>query len=65
VLDPLWPEAIGKLTFPLRYRGQRFAPGSRWAATKIDSDTEQTNASGIEYRRRVQRLKPGHTIEFS
>jgi alpha,alpha-trehalase len=29
VLDPLWPEAIGKLTFPLRYRGQRFAPGSR------------------------------------
>jgi alpha,alpha-trehalase len=65
VLNPLWPEALGKLAFPLRYRGHRLHLEVSGREAKISSDSEQTNAIDIEYRGRVQRLMPGHTIEFS
>ncbi len=64
VLNPLWPETLGKLTFPLRYRGHRLHLEVSGRQAKISSDSEQANALDIEYRGRVQRLMPGHTIEF-
>jgi alpha,alpha-trehalase len=65
VLNPLWPEALGKLAFPLRYRGHRLHLEVSGRAAKISSDSEQTTAIAIEYRGRVHRLMPGRTIEFS
>lgn len=56
---------LGKLTFPLRCRRQRLHLEVSGRQAKIGSDAEQTNAIDIEYRGRVQRLKPGHTIGFS
>jgi alpha,alpha-trehalase len=64
VLNPLWPEALGKLTFPLRYRGHRLHLQVSGRKAKITSDSEQTNAIDIEYRGQVHSLMPGRTIEF-
>jgi trehalose-phosphatase len=65
VLNPLWPETLGRLAFPLRYRGHRLHLEVSGRQAKISSDSEQTNALDIEYRGRVQRLMPGHTIVFT
>jgi alpha,alpha-trehalase len=65
VLNPLWPEELGKLAFPLRYRGHRLHLEVNGRRAKISSDCEQLNPIDIECRGRVQRLMPGHTIEFS
>jgi alpha,alpha-trehalase len=65
VLNPLWPEELGKLSFPLRYRGHRLYLQVSGREAKISSDSEQTNAIDIEYHGRVQSLMPGRTIEFS
>lgn len=65
VLNPLWPEGLGNLSFSLRYRGHRLHLQVSGREAKISSDSEQTNAIDIEYRGRVQSLMPGRTIEFS
>jgi alpha,alpha-trehalase len=65
VLAPLWPEHLGQLAFPLRYRGHRLYLEVNGRRAKVSSDSEQTNAIDIECRGEVQRLMPGHTIEFS
>jgi len=64
VLSPLWPEALGKLAFPLRYRGHRLYLSVSGRHATVGSDSEQSNAVDIECRGRVQRLQPGHTVEF-
>ncbi|EID14168.1 trehalose-phosphatase [Mycobacterium xenopi RIVM700367] len=65
VLAPLWPEKLGKLAFPLRYRGHRLHLEVCGRRAKVSSDSEQTNVIDVECRGQVQRLMPGHTIEFS
>jgi alpha,alpha-trehalase len=66
VLDPLWPEALGKrLAFPLRYRGHRLHLEISGRQAKIGSDSEQSNPIDIEFRGQVQSLLPGRTVEFS
>jgi alpha,alpha-trehalase len=65
VLAPLWPEELGKLAFPFRYRGHRLHLEVNGRRAKISSDSEQTNVIDIECRGRVERLMPGRTIEFS
>jgi alpha,alpha-trehalase len=65
VLNPLWPEALGTLAFSLRYRGHRVHLEVSGREAKISSDSEQATAIAIEYRGRVHRLMPGHTIEFT
>ncbi|GFG76273.1 trehalose-phosphatase [Mycobacterium botniense] len=64
VLNPLWPETLGTLTFPLRYRGHRLHVQVSGRQAKVTSDSEQTNAIDIEYGGRVHSLMPGCTIEF-
>jgi len=65
VLSPLWPEALGRLSFPLRYRGHRLHLEVNGRRARVSSDSEQTNSIDIECRGRVERLSPGHTVEFS
>jgi alpha,alpha-trehalase len=65
LLAPLWPEELGRLAFPLRYRGHRLHLEVNGRRAKISSDSEQANVIDIECRGRVERLMPGHTIEFS
>lgn len=65
VLNPLWPEELGKLSFPLRYRGHRLYLQVSGREATISSDSEQANSIDIEYRGRVQALMPGQTIELS
>ncbi len=64
VLAPLWPEELGRLAFPFRYRGHRLHLEVNGRRAKISSDSEQTNVIEIECRGRVERLGPGKTIEF-
>ena len=65
VLAPLWPEELGRLAFPFRYRGHRLHLEVNGRRAKISSDSEQSNVIDIECRGRVERLMPGHTIEFA
>lgn len=65
VLSPLWPESLGRLAFPLRYRGHRLHLEVNGRRAKVGSDSEQIYAIDIECRGEVQRLMPGHTVEFS
>jgi alpha,alpha-trehalase len=65
VLAPLWPEELGRLAFPLRYRGHRLHLEVNGRRAKISSDSEQTNVIDVECRGRVDHLSPGHSIEFS
>jgi alpha,alpha-trehalase len=65
VLAPQWPEELGRLAFPLRYRGHRLHLEVNGRRAKISSDSEQTNAVYVECRGQVERLLPGHTVEFA
>jgi alpha,alpha-trehalase len=65
VLAPLWPEELGRLAFPFRYRGHRLHLEVNGRRAKISSDSEQTNVIEIECRGRVEHLMPGQTIEFA
>jgi alpha,alpha-trehalase len=65
VLAPLWPEELGRLAFPFRYRGHRLHLEINGRRAKVTSESEQSNAIDIECRGRVERLLPGHTVEFS
>jgi trehalose/maltose hydrolase-like predicted phosphorylase len=65
VLNPLWPQQLGKLAFRLRYRGHRLHLEVSGREAKISSDSEQANAIDIEYRGQVRSLMPGCTIEFA
>jgi alpha,alpha-trehalase len=65
VLAPLWPEELGRLAFPFRYRGHRLHLEVNGRRAKVSSESEQSNAIDIECRGRVERLMPGHTIEFA
>jgi alpha,alpha-trehalase len=64
VLAPLWPERLGVLAFPFRYRGHRLHLEVNGRRAKVSSDSEQANMVEIECRGRVERLMPGHTVEF-
>ena len=64
VLAPLWPEELGQLAFPFRYRGHRLHLEVKGRRAKISSESEQSNVIDIECRGRVERLRPGHCIEF-
>jgi Glycosyl hydrolase family 65, C-terminal domain len=61
----LWPEELGALAFPFRYRGHRLHLEVNGRRAKVSSDSEQANVVEIECRGRVERLMPGHTVEFS
>jgi alpha,alpha-trehalase len=65
VLNPMWPETLGTLTFPLRYRGHRLHLRISGRQAEVTSDSEQQHAIDIEYRGKVHSLMPGRTIEFS
>jgi alpha,alpha-trehalase len=65
VLAPLWPEELGRLAFPFRYRGHRLHLEVNGRRARVTSESEQRNAIDIECRGRVERLMPGHTVEFS
>jgi alpha,alpha-trehalase len=65
VLNPLWPQSLGKLAFALRYRGHRLHLEVSGREAKMSSDSEQAHAIDIEYRGRLHSLKPGHTIKFA
>ncbi|MBY0442609.1 MAG: haloacid dehalogenase [Mycobacteriaceae bacterium] len=64
VLNPLWPEELGELSFSLRYRGHRLHLQVSGRQARISSDSEQSKAIDIECHGRVRSLGPGHTIEF-
>ncbi len=65
VLAPLWPETLGPLAFSFRYRGQRLRLSVRGKRAEITAYSGQLAAIDVECRGRVQRLMPGHTVEFA
>jgi alpha,alpha-trehalase len=64
MLAPLWPEELGRLAFPFRYRGHRLHLEVNGRRAKVSSDSEQANVIEIECRGRVEHLMPGKTVEF-
>jgi alpha,alpha-trehalase len=48
VLAPLWPEELGRLAFPFRYRGHRLHLEINGRRAKVTSESEQSNAIDIE-----------------
>ena len=65
VLAPLWPETLGPLAFSFQYRAQRLHLCVTGTRAEITAYSEQSEGIDVECRGRVQRLMPGHNVEFA
>ena len=65
VLAPLWPETLGPLAFSFRYRAQRLHLRVTGTRAEITAYAGQSAEVDVECRGSVQRLMPGHTVEFT
>lgn len=64
-LSPEWPEELGPLNFPLRYRGHRLYLYVSGRSATISADPGDALPIELECRGRVHRLSPGSTIKVS
>jgi alpha,alpha-trehalase len=64
VLGPLWPESLGTLEFPLRYRGHRLRLRIGGRSATISAEPGNAPPIDVECRGRMQQLKPGSTVRF-
>jgi alpha,alpha-trehalase len=65
VVGPLWPESLGKLEFPLRYRGHRLRLRISGRRAAISAEPGNAAPIDVECRGRTQRLTSGCTVEFN
>jgi trehalose/maltose hydrolase-like predicted phosphorylase len=65
VLAPHWPESLGVLGFPIRYRGQHLHLRISGKGAEISVDPQEVPSAEVECRGRVERLTPGRVIRFS
>ena len=63
VIGPLWPERLGRLTFPIEYRGHRVNVRVYGHAAELSADPGDAAPITIECRGKVYQLSAGATIQ--
>ncbi|ULN54691.1 trehalose-phosphatase [Mycolicibacillus parakoreensis] len=64
VINPIWPEDLGVLQFPLSYRGHRIFLRVWGTAAELRADPGDGPAVTVECRGRTRALHPGRTVRF-
>jgi alpha,alpha-trehalase len=64
VLSPHWPETLGVLGFPIRYRGLHLHLRVSGQGAIISVDPRNARGVEVECRGRVEQLTPGSTVRF-
>ncbi|MGZ8748255.1 MAG: glycoside hydrolase family 65 protein, partial [Mycobacterium sp.] len=64
VLSPNWPESLGALGFPIRYRGHHMYVRVSGKGAEVSVDPRDVPPVVIECRGRVEKLAPGCTVRF-
>jgi len=64
VLSPHWPETLGVLAFPIRYRGLHLHLRVSGRGAIISVDPRDAAGVEVECRGRVVKLMPGTTVRF-
>src|SRR5690606_14448972 len=65
VLSPNWPESLGALGFPIRYRGHQMYVRVSGRGAEISVAPRDLPPVAVECNGRVQRLEPGTTVRFT
>lgn len=65
VVGPLWPESLGRLTFPFRYRGHRLRLSVRGRSATLGAEPGDVPPVVVECRGAEQTLVAGGTVHFS
>ncbi|GJJ18086.1 putative glycosyl hydrolase [Mycolicibacterium mageritense] len=65
VLSPYWPESLGVLDFPIRYRGHHMYVRVSGREAEISVDPRPAPAVVVECRGHLQNVQPGCTIRLS
>lgn len=65
VLSPYWPESLGVLGFPIRYRGHHMYVRVSGREAEISVDPRPAPAVVVECRGHRQNVQPGCTIRLS
>ena len=63
VIGPLWPETLGRLTFPIEYRGHRVNVRVYGRAAELSADPGDAAPITVECRGKVYQLSAGATIQ--
>jgi alpha,alpha-trehalase len=64
VLSPHWPEYLGALGFPIRYRGNHLHLRISGKGAEISVDPRDVESIEIECKGRVEQLTPGRVVRF-
>ncbi|WP_099020478.1 HAD-IA family hydrolase [Mycolicibacterium palauense] len=64
VLNPMWPESLGPLVFPIYYRGQRLHVRVLGRGVEVSADSDHAMSVKVQCHGRVRRLAAGNTIRF-
>jgi trehalose/maltose hydrolase-like predicted phosphorylase len=64
-IDPQLPDALTRLTFSIRYRGQALTFDLTHQELKVTARHSSVNAIKIEFKRRVYELEAGGSLTFS
>ncbi|CQD15346.1 HAD family hydrolase [Mycobacterium lentiflavum] len=64
ILSPYWPEELGVLAFPIRYRGLHLHLRVSGKGVIISVDPRDAAGVEVECRGRVVQLMPGTTVRF-
>jgi len=64
VLSPHWPEYLGALGFPIRYRGNHLHLRISGKGAEISVDPRDVESIEIECKGRVEQLSPGRVVRF-
>lgn len=65
VIGPLWPESLGGLAFPFRYRGHRLRLSVRGRGATLSAEPGDAPPVQVECRGAQQTLVAGGTVRFS
>ncbi|MHA0286253.1 trehalose-phosphatase [Mycobacterium sp. C3-094] len=65
VVGPLWPESLGDLAFPFRYRGHRLRLSVRGRSATLSAEPGDVSPVVVECRGAEQTLVAGGTVHFS
>ncbi|WP_281180009.1 trehalose-phosphatase [Nocardia amamiensis] len=64
IFCPYWPESLGRLSFPMVYRGHRLTVRVSGHGVEIGSDPGASGPIEITCRDQVARLAPGDTVRL-
>lgn len=65
VVGPLWPQSLGELAFPFRYRGHRLRLSVKGRSSTLSAEPGDARPVVVECRGETKTLVAGGTVEFT